>query len=158
MQRQHLADKTAARLSALSGGLTDGKPLDGPSGLDLRLMIWRLVDAAVTGTLQIDDTHDMALIGNVVLHAHAEHVAVSHYYSIGPSTAYATAYGSATAWNSIVTAIRARHVETGKIGVSGNEYQALRKAAEYLHNWYGEQPRAKIARAYRAAIDQASAV
>lgn len=132
--------RMAGKLSRLSGGLSDGEQAGEGRCLDLKLCIWRLVDAAVGGQLTLDDTNDMAMIGNIatlVAHEAGDELTESH----------------ARAWNITVRDIRQRYAQLGKVGVNAAEYHCLRHAAQHLDGWIHAQPRARIQRAHMAVLN-----
>lgn len=142
LTREQMLAQTAARLSKLSGGLTDGGIVPEADSLDLSLVIWRLVDAATTGQVTETDTNDMGLIGNTVSFAAHE---VDH----------SEAADAARAWNGVVSQMRKRFDRLGSYGVTGEEYLSIRNAADGIDRFINSQPRGVMARAYRQAMSLA---
>lgn len=137
--RFDMLQSTAARLSTLSDRLTDGGMVAPERAVDLQLVVMSLLDSASRGMLEIDDTNDMGLIGNVVTYAASE-------------LEDAAAAEAALAWNLVVVEIRKRHDRTGKAGLSGDDYQRLRQAGEFLADWLPAQPLGPMHRAHVRAL------
>lgn len=137
--RFDMLQSTAARLSTLSDRLTDGGMVGHDRAVDLQLVVMQLVDSASRGALNIDDTNDMALIGNVVTYAASE-------------LCDDAAAEAALAWNQVVVEMRKRHDRTGKVGLSGDDYQKLRNAGNLLADWLPAQPLGPMHRAHVRAL------
>jgi hypothetical protein len=129
----------AVRLSKLSGGLTDGGTVAADLALNLQILVWQLTDKARQGLLDLDGTNDLAMIGNVMQFASHE---------AGDEDAQA----KSRAWNEVIVAMRERHGRTGKVGMSGEEYQRLTDAASAIEQWVASQPVGRLRRAHANAL------
>lgn len=108
--------------------------------IDLDLRMWNILDAATNGRLDAEFSDALGLYGNLVTLMADE---------AGNQPIYQTAQD----WNHIVKAIRERHARTGKWGVDGAQYQALRNGLEAMSEWIKQQPSARIARSWAMATE-----
>lgn len=108
--------------------------------IDLDLRMWNILDAATSGRLDAEFSDAMGLYGNMVT-------------LMADEAGSQAIYQAAQVWNYIVVDVRERFTRTGKWGVDGQQYQALRTGLETMSEWIKRQPSARIARAWAMATE-----